>query len=385
MLTNGDPSRNPAFRPRLLINTRIEDGEIRERAGLSQLNASAIHDSAACIRNIVPFNIPTPKKLWITIAGCPGLSASLGFSLATLDSEQEPEFQRAVYYNTVSAQIALGTFRGALHVGSDSALRKLQLILQPWGTENLAVSGSSQDTPLVSFSGFTVKCLLEFDGKFFIGLDGGAGASKIVTWDGVSVRDDKTGIDAPLWFAVYRVQNGGDAIVCGTSTGNTIYIRPTGDSPGTWTSIGSTATVQGIAYKDVLYMASGGANVSSWNGTTLTAAARAPASATAVRTVTVFNKLLYFGYDVTAPSAAAIVGKFDGSTWTDVERNLTTLFSGTTSIKTLAPYRGMLAAGVTRTAQGQIQVSPGTATSGTWTAITPNAIQVGTIAGLLAA
>lgn len=381
MVTNGDPARNSAWNPRMLVNADIVDGEIRERPGLVKRFASVLHTNAS-IRNIVHANMPTPFRLYIVAAGCPGLSPSVGFSLNALDTEQDPEFQRMTYYSGTASQVVVGKYNRALYVGTDSDLRRWQAIRVPWGKENLSVSGSTQDTPLKTFSGFTIKCLREFDGMLFIGLDGGAGASKVVTYDGISFRDDVTGIDPPTCFADYRVQNGGDAIVMGTSTGNNIYIRPAGDSPGTWTSIGTAASVDMISYKDVLYIATGGANVSSWNGTTLTAAARSPAGATAVLSVEVFNGLLYFSYET---ASAAIIGKYDGSSWTDAEKNITTQFSGTTSVRTIASYCGFLVGGGTRSSSGRLWVSPGTTTSGTWVEVVPNVIQAGNVVRLLAA
>jgi hypothetical protein len=382
MVTEGDPSTNNPFRPRVLINCDLVGGEIRERPGLTKLYASALHSASACIRNIVPLTIPKPYKLWLVTAGCPGLSASVGFSINAIDTEQDPEFQRVTYYDGTAAQIVLGRYNENMYIGTDAALRRLQMIRQPWGTESLAVSGSTQDTPLRTFTGFTVRCLAEFDGKLFIGLDNGAGASKVVTYDGISFRDDVTGIDPPVCFAKYRVQNGGDALVMGTSNTNTLYIRATGDSPATWTSLGTVAAKEMVSYRDVLYIATETADIYSWNGTAL-AVARTPASAVTTRCLTLFNGFLYFGYET---ATSAIIGKLNSSgSWTDVEKNLTTQFAGTTQIRALVEYRGFLI-GSGLSGSGKIWVSPPLgATTGTWVQITPNALSVGNIFKLLAA
>lgn len=383
MRTEGSPSQNPSKRPRLLINCDIVGGEIQERPGLTKLFASPLHSASACVRNIIPFNMPKPFKLWLVTAGCPGLDAALGFSINAIDTEQSPEFQRVTYYNGTSAQVVLARYNEGMYVGSDAILRRLQMIRQPWGVESLAVSGSSQDTPLNTFTGFTIRCMIEFDGKLFIGLDNGAGASKVVTYDGISFRDDVTGIDAPTCFALYRIQNGGDALVMGTSTTNTLYIRSTGDSPATWTSLGTVAAKEMLAYRDVLYIATETADIYSWNGTTL-AVARTPASATTTRCFALFNGYLYFGYET---ATAAIVGKLDSSgSWTDVEKNLTTQFANTAQIRSLTSYRGFLiGSGLETAAGGRIWVSPGTTTTGTWVRIAPNASFVGNVFKLLAA
>lgn len=385
MLTNGDAGANPPNRPRMLVNARLTGGGYVERAGLTTFDT--LVSSSACVRLIADFQLSSPKKLWIRGDGCPGVSSSAGFYIATLDQEQSPEFQRAVYYSAATTSVILARFDGALHLGVDGALKKLQLIIMPYGTENLSASGSSQDTPIYSFPAGTISCMQEFDGKLFIGVDNGPGASSISTWDGISIRSELTGINAPTSFGLYRVQNGGDCIVVGFGTAtNHIRYRPTGASPGTWTTVvpaaGTVASVAMAAYKDVLYITDGALNLWSYDGTTLTIA-RVPASGTAVRAVATFNGLLYFGYDT---SAAAIIGKYDGSTWTDVEKNLTTQFTGTSSIRYLAAYRGcLIGVGVETTARGRIWISPGTTTTGTYVKVIPNVGNNGDASFLLVA
>lgn len=380
--SEGDPSSIPPNTVRMAINARIIGSEFIERPGLTKLNSAPLNAADAVIQDIVPYDPPRPYRLWTTSQGCPGLSAGFGFSLGNLDQEQDPEFQRVVYYDTAATTCVLATFGGDMYVGVDSALRKLQLIKQPWGTESISVSGSSQDTPVVTFSGFTISCMQQFNGKLFIGLNGGAGASKVVVWDGTSVRDDKTAIDAPVAFALYRVQNGGDALVMSTATTNNLYIRSTGDAPGTWTTPGTVVGVSMISYKDVLYIATGGVNVSSWNGTAITAAAHAPASGVAVNAVVVFNGFLYFAYTT---AASVRIGKYDGTTWTDVEKNLTTQFTGTNGVRAMADYRNYLAVAGTKSGVGFIWLSNLTDTSGTYTEIQPNVASNGVVSALLAA
>lgn len=382
IVSEGDPSSIPPNAVRMAINTRIIGSEFIERPGLAKLNSVALNAADAVIQDIVPYDPPRPYKLWTTHAGCPGLSPGFGFSLGNIDQEQDPEFQRVVYYDTAVTTCVLATFGGDMYVGVDAALRKLQLIKQPWGTESIAVSGSSQDTPVVTFPGFTITCMQQFNGKLFIGLDAGAGASKVVVWDGTSVKDDKTAIDAPVAFALYRVQNGGDALVMSTATTHNLYIRSTGDAPGTWTTPGTVTAISMISYKDVLYMASGGVNVSSWNGTAITAATRAPAAAVAVNAVAVFNGFLYFGYTTVA---SVRIGKYDGTTWTDIEKNLTTQFPGTNGVRALVDYRGYLVVAGTLTGGGFIWFSNLADTSGTYTIVSLNVSSNGVVSALLAA
>lgn len=389
--TEGSPARNPVHRPRALINARLQGGEIVERDGLTKFNSSPFHNASACVRHIDNFQ-GEPLKLWMTGDGCPDISSSSGRHVSAIDQEQDPEFQRVVYYDSASQSAVVARFDGHIYVGVDSDLRVLTLIIPEPGTEALTVGGSSQDRVVFSFTtaagyddDYTIRCMLEFDGKLFIGLDTGTGVSKIVTWDGVSIRDDKTTIDAPTCFGLYHVPSGGDCIVAGfDSVTNGIKYRATGDSPGTWTDVspgaGTLGALSMAAYKDVLYIADDSGDVWSWDGTTLQSA-HSPGSATACRAVTVFNALLYFGYET---AASARIGKYDGSTWTDVEKNLTTQFSGTTSIHALKPYRNSLYAGVIRSGAGQVMFSPETTTSGSWTTALSNA-STGDISSLMVA
>lgn len=385
MRTEGSPARGPVNRPRLIINGRIQGGEIVERAGLTKFNGSVFHDAAACVRHIDDFPVG-PKKLWIRGDGCPDIDASTGFHLANMDQEQNPEYQRSVYYNGATSNAVMARFDGRIYIGVDSDLRRLTLVQPDSGTEMLTSGGSSQDTIVANFSGFTIRCLQAFDGKLFIGLDNGAGASKIATYDGVSVRDDLTSINVPTCFGLYRVQGGGDSIVVGFGAAtNAIRYRPTGDSPGTWTSVapgaGTLGALEMASYKDVLYIADGSGEVWSYDGSTL-AVAQTVGSATAVRSVTVFNGLLYYGYET---ASAAIIGTFNGSVWTDVHKNLTTQFTGTSSIRSLKAYRNSLYAAGIRSSSGRLFFSPETSTSGSWTQVVPGAVTTGDLDELMVA
>ncbi len=385
IVSEGDPGSIPPNAVRMALNARLVGGEYGERPGLSKLFTSPLNSATSAILDIVPYDPPRPLKLWVSSAGCPGLSAGFGFSVGNIDQEQNPEYQRVVYFSTAVSSSILATFGGDLYFGTDSQLRKMQLIRQPWGTESFSLSGSSQDTPIVSFTGYTIRCMQEFDGRLWIGLDNGAGASKVVWWDGVSWGDDKTGIDPPTCFAPYRIQNGGDALVMGTTTAQRLWVRSAGDS-GTWTNVGTVAATQMVSFKDVLYIAGAGANLSSWNGVVLTAAARSPAGATAVRALGLFDGSLYFGYET---ATAAILGKYDGTTWTDIHKNITTQFPTVINIRAIASYRGFLAVAGTGGGApgygGAVWMSNLSDTSGTYTQLILNGSNNGTIYHLLVA
>lgn len=378
MLTEGDPAQNGPWRPRMVVNARLVAGEYRERAGLAKLDENAIDSAGGKIKNILSFNLATPKPLWIIGNGCPGISTSAGYSLVSLDPEQDPEVQAQVYDSGLGTEPIIAKYGESWYLAASATLYLLQPLRTRWGTEALDLSGTSQQRPIHTFTGYTIKCMFEFDGSLFIGLDNGNGASKVSTWNGISIQDETgmTAIDPPTCMAAYRIQDGGDALVMGTSNANTIYIRNTA---GTWSTIGAIASVQMLAYKDVLYIATGSTALYSWNGTTL-ASARSPALTSEVRGVAVFNGYLYFCYTTSTP--ASIIGKYDGSTWTDAEKNLTTQLGAGTDVRDVEYYRDMLIASGARSG-GKLWVSPGTSTSGTWVEVNPDAT-TGTLVRLVA-
>jgi hypothetical protein len=81
--------------------------------------------------------------------------------------------------------------------------------------------------------------------------------------------------------------------------------------------------------------------------------------------LTVFNKFLYFSYFTSINTG--IVGRYDGTTWTDVERNVTGDAGGSFIIvDKLVPYKQSLYAAVSTTlGAGSFMVSPGFTTFGT--------------------
>lgn len=384
MYTEGDPSAVPPGKTRLVINGRPYGGGIVERPGLTSFHDFAI--ASTDVSFLGDYQSTRPVKLWVLGDGCPGVSSSVGFYLGMLDQEQSPEFQRVVYYSSATTKMRMGFFDDALHIGTDGSLRQLQFIRQPWGTEAISLSGTSQDTPLKTFSGFNITFLQEFDGKLFIGLDGGTGASKIVTWDGLSFRDDLTTIDPPTCAGLYHKGSAGDALFVGFgSATNALKYRVTGDSPGTWTTktpgAGTLASKDMAVYKDVLYIATGSTDIWTYDADSDTLAqAHSPTSASSVNAVERFNGYLYFGYET---ATDGIVGKYDGSTWTDVEKNLQTQLS-CNAVRALADFRGVLVAGGTKPLNGgRLYFSPGLTTSGTWVESIPNAANNGDIEFLL--
>jgi len=389
MYTEGDPAGIPPNHFRFMQNTRFIGGDVTERPGLQPFSGQ-LHDPAACIRLIADYQTggSGAVKLWILADGCPGISSSVGFSVTNLDQEQSPEYQRWVYYNGLSTSVALALFGGVLHIGSDDTLRKLERLQVPYGTEALSLAGSQMDLPIHTFdTDEVVIAMREFDSKLFMAIkDTGGADDKIVTWDGVSIVDDDTSLATapadPRAFADYRIQNGGDALVC--LLGANFAYRATGDPPTAWTEVTPGGTYDGVSavpYKDKLWIASADGDIWSWDGSSATNE-HTPTGATAIRGIAVFNGELVFCYETAG--SGCIIGSYDGSTWTDSEKDLDAQFTSITGCRDLIEYRNDLYVGCTHTAGGHLYASPGTDLTGTYVEIELNSVSTGDINMLLA-
>jgi hypothetical protein len=364
MYLNADAGSVPPNRLRHAENVRFRGGAIHSRGGLSRVNSTVLHSASAKVIDLQDFQRRT-RKVYVMFTGCPGLSTTLGFSSAWYDQDQSTAWQRGVYYNSASSNMVGGVFDGRFYVGVDATLKVLQLINPTYGgSESLALAGVEQAETLTTFTGFVVRCMESFDGKLFIGLDAGAGASKIVTWDGTAFRDDITGIDPPSAFTRWR-----DQLVVGFSTNPSgIRVRSVGASPGTWAALvaGALASVKMTSYKDNVYITDGAADIWRYDGTTL-ASVRTIAGA-ALRGLTTYNdgSAIYLFYGYQSSGNAAIIGRFDGSSYVDVHYNITTTYAGARLPRELLEYSGALMA-VTNTAAngGRLYISKGNDTDGT--------------------
>lgn len=375
MIPDGDPGSLPPFRPRVIFDGRLQAGAIVARGGQQGFNADPLQNATASVRYLDDFQVATKKSLMMVAVGCASFSATVGFSLGSYDFEQDPEVQSNVYYSSTGVGLFLATFGDDLYIGSDNTLRRYSAVESPFGQNGLAMSGLTQDLPLVTFAGMTqIKCMIEFDGYLFVGLDGGAGASKVSMFDGRTESDDLTAINAPLGFGLYR-----ESLILGYGGApNHIRVRPVG-APGTaWATVapgaGTVRLKNGVSYKDVFYMTTGAEDVYKYDGTTLT---RIPilttgiAAASVTDGIAVLNGYLYISY--TTATNHAVVAKFDGATWTAVEKDLTTQFGVTTRIAgPMREYKGSLAVGgFTTGVGGQLFVSPREDTDGVWVDKTP--------------
>jgi hypothetical protein len=380
MVPDDDPSALPANKMQLLVNCRLQGGSVSPRGGSKNL-----YDlGSGAVLGLADFQVGTPRKLWIVGDGCPGLSSSIGFYVGFYDVEQDPAFQAAIYYNTATQKVVLGLFSGDLYVGVDNTVRRVNLIEAPYGESALDVSGTSQDIPLMTFTGFTkVADLMSFDGKLFAAVGLGVGTSKIVAWDGITESIDVAAINAPVAFGTYR-----ESLIAGfAGAPNSIMVRPVGDPGASWATVapgGGTAAMRGpgcaATYQDVFWFATGADTLYKFDGTTLTlvpAATTGIAAGSLTHSCCVFNGYLFVSY--TSPTAHVCIARFDGSTWVPIHKDITAQLAWATQARGLVEYRGDLWMGATGTGGARILQSPATATDGTWVVILPAADHNGDI------
>ena len=384
MAPDCDPAGLAANQFQLLINVRKSGFGYAGRGGSDRL----VDLGSGEILGICDFQMATPRKLWVVVDGCPGLSSSVGFSVGFYDIEQNIPFTPAIYYSTATQGVVIGAFDDELYIGVDNVLRKIVLVEAPYGGTPLNVSGSSQDLPLLTFTGMTkINDLASFDGKLFVALDGGAGTSKISCWDGLTQSDDLASINAPTALAVFR-----ESLVAGFSAAgpNSIRVRPVGVPGATWATVAPTGAGTAImrgpgcaaAYKDVLWWATGAQTLCSYNGTTLTVvdvATTGIAANSVTHSCCVFNGYLFVSY--TTSTNHACLARYDGTTWVPVHKDLTV--AGTTAARGLAEYRGDLWIGATGAGGGRLWRSPGVSTTGTWVLVLPATANNGDVRQLL--
>jgi hypothetical protein len=242
------------------------------------------------------------------------------------------------------------------------------LLFVPWGTENIALSGDSQDRPVKTFSGFTIRALQAFDGKFFIFLDGGAGTSKTVSYDGVSMVDDDTSTQIVTGAGLYR-----DLLIAGYGTAvGKIRYRTRGAAPGTWADVaagGAGFVGRGVSYKDKFYMADGSTQVWVYDGSTLTSSTTIGGAA--ITDLEVANGFLYAVY---TNGTNGRIARYDGTSWTAIHKDLTTQVPTIDACRKIAWYRGDLWVHCRTTTPGNILYkSPGSNTSGTYVLVATGA------------
>ena len=276
---------------------------------------------------------------------------------------------------------------GDLYFGEDLNLRKMNAIRSPYGTKQLAISGSGQDTLVHTFSsGTNLSDMLAFDGKLFVGLDNGA-SSEIWYYDGLTIIDDvATLTDKVQRFALFR-----DKLIVGfDGTPNNIQVRDIGATPGSYATVapgaGTINFLRAASYKDTLYITTNDQNLYSFDGTTLTqipvATTGLPANANTFGVASAFGNL-YVAYEDATASEAELL-QYDGSTWTASVKNFTTQDATMRAALDMIYYRGNLVVAMKDDANTySLFQSPGSTVAGTWTEISQSAITSGPINELL--
>lgn len=356
-----------------LRNVRFDDGiGARKRR---ELFMSGLGDGAGSIvAGLYDFQCTrSAGKLYIIYAGCPGIAgAATGQSLCDFDFEQAEQLSRGIYWASATFEACLAGFAGRLYIGRDSTLSAFITIEPDYEDEALFISGLDQAEQIKSFTGYTVRCAFEAFGELFVGLENIAtpAASKIVRWDGVTFRDDKTGIDPPSCIKLFRNTT---LVVSTSNAAGGILLR---DSAGAWTAVaGAFGNVQVVMaeYRDNLYLTEDGPDLWKFDGTTL-AIDRTILTARINGLAAGFG-YLYYGHDRSAALKDATLGRLDSAgAYTDVHKNIAAQagFAWADLVKRISFYRGALIIGVESTVNGgRLFLSPGSDTAGTWEIVTP--------------
>jgi len=214
-----------------------------------------------------------------------------------------------------------------------------------------------------------------FDGRLFIAVDNGAGASYVTTWNTVTEIVDLASINAPSGFGIWR-----DKLVLGyPGAPNHIRVRDVGAPEGTWATVvpsaGTAKFQEGISYKGTFYFTTLDDDLFSFDGTTLTriTAATTGIDASSVTFgIDVFDDLLIVAYSTPANEARLLT--YDGSTWTPVAKDFTAdIGAVVTAARACRGYRNDFYVALIRNGVGELYRSSLDAITGTYTRIQQDA------------
>jgi len=367
MLLDPDAGALPPNRLRFVQNGRFANGNVRTRPSLMPFSPDLGVD---CFNGLYDFQPVRPHKLVIFTSGCSFGATALGKSILFFDVDQFNRISYVNYYASASGSAIPALFDGEVYIGFDSTFKKLAPLTAPYGTEPLTLGGKLLDFPITTFPGFTIRAMAAFDGKLFISLDNGAG-SKVVTWDGLSIRDDDTAPGAPvLVFQTFR-----NMLVAGfAAASNKIRWRATGASPGSWTDqapgAGTIASVQMRSFKDNLYITSNTVSIWRWTGPggTLLSDHSLPANGRS-QGIDLFDRdgNLYFSWDKSTDLGVR-VGKYDGAVYTDTLKDLLAQFptDGKTAGNLRTFYGSLYTVGSSAGGVGALFGSPDSSLTGSW-------------------
>jgi len=343
-------------------NIRRNGSTLRSRPGLvEKINLSTVagFPPGAVMWLAEAPVLSEPLNLWVSCQGAFGHSPVTGATIIQIEATADPP---AKSYLTILADVnrslRLASYGTKLISGDGPALREILRVLVFPGPDLSYRIPSSPFMPLANISGFTITCMLEFDGKLFVGLSNNAisTSSKIMVWDGQQLVDDLTGVRPPVAFGIWQ-----NKLVCGfDATAANIRVRDTGSAPGTWTTYalaGSSCAPYGNAiqeYRGKTYIASGGKKIFAFDGTALTLAhtVAAAADGDGVNALTLHNGLLYYGWSGDPngiPPSPASLGRFDeessATAWIDSYKDLTGDQTNFQLLGALCSYRGQIHCG----------------------------------------
>ncbi len=353
------------------INVRFSGGQIVNRGGQGKLSENTV---TGCVFGMMDNHTQQiyGVKLYITS----------GTALEAYSLEDTPNLQQITESAGALYNGNMVVFQEQLHyIGGGINLYKIGPVELLPGQSAGDVAGLLRGIKIAShptgdqFSFCTVfRPTLVEEEHIFIGCstDG-----VIWRWDGVSLVADSTALGATDWHVLTTYRE--DLFVFG------LHYAKKRDG-GTYTNIsmpGGTTSFRpydAVTYKDVLYIigtddigAVWTPRILSWDGTTLAIAnsmdntGSIQDSSEGGRSLAVFNGYMFYGWQDPdgAVNGAAMLGRFDGSSWVDAHKDFHAQFGAGRNVNSLQSTPNSLFAALH--ISNKLVESPGVTTSGTWT------------------
>jgi hypothetical protein len=370
------------------INIRImPNGSIKNRDGLSKAFTSALGDCVTLIADDEYDNFGTLYYDAETGGG------SFDFHSADRDGTVTTPFTNALQVGNANESRRWAViFRGELFAYKSNQLYSMDFVS---GTATLrATVGSSVTDNTRPNSAAVVKgAAVDGGDRLYLAANGGT----VWYWDGEghNVIEDDNGLGAfggtGSGHGAFLFYYAGDLIYT-----NTDIVRKR--NGGAWDSVAIPGSVTEwqpmdmVGYKNKLYIlgvdALGAGNYLStilvYNNSTLTVAHTLPNAGTGgggpegvSAGVSAFGYLYFHWLDPINNNGDSYIGRYDGTTWIDTHKNLTTQF-GFNGIRVtrLQLANGHIYAGGAEAEITKVFRSPGTNVSGTWVAVETNADNV---------
>lgn len=357
-------------------NIRLRGKGIMTRPGL--VLKLDLGSAAGSILHFGALPVDNPRtRIWMSGLGAYGSAGTLtGSGLSHYDPSEPIAFQQHSHYlRAADFQMPIARYGTSLFVGDKSTLRVLVDVRGPYGIEALTAIPTPPCSPVVSWPGYTIRCMQEFDGLLFVGLENNTvpTSSKIAVWNTLTATNDITGIRPPKAMGIWR-----NSLVVGfDATAAHIRVRDAGAAPGSWTTFalaGSECSGNGNAIAEVgdsVWIAGGNTKLFRFEGTALTLARTiggADATGSGITSVCLHRGLLYYGWNTPTATFASRIGRHDpdstaANEWTDTYKDLTTAVPNFKQLSSMLSYRGQLYAGgaqawVVATAQNDVQGTP---------------------------